>query len=173
MNLYFTTFRTRFGLFSAALNLDRAIVATAFGDLEALKRRIRREATWTSDETRTAGLREQLRCYEQDPSFAFDLPLEPEGSDFQQRVWAELRRITSGTTSTYGRLATALHSSPRAVGRANATNPICLIVPCHRVIGSDGSLTGFAFGEPLKAALLKHEGALQPAASAHRLPTLA
>jgi methylated-DNA-[protein]-cysteine S-methyltransferase len=70
-----------------------------------------------------------------------------------------LRKIPSGETRSYGELARQLGSSPRAVGRANATNPICLIVPCHRVIGADGSMTGYAFGEKIKRRLLEIESA--------------
>ena len=85
------------------------------------------------------------------------MPLAPAGTAFQQRVWKALLRIPFGRTRSYGEIARELRSSARAVGRANSTNPVCLIVPCHRVIGADGSLTGFAFGEDLKRRLLEHE----------------
>jgi methylated-DNA-[protein]-cysteine S-methyltransferase len=94
---------------------------------------------------------------------AFDLSIAPAGTPFQQRVWTALQRIPFGETRSYGALAKTLASGARAIGRANATNPICLIVPCHRVIGADGSLTGFAFGEDVKRQLLTHEGALAAA----------
>lgn len=89
----------------------------------------------------------------------FDLPLAPRGTAFQQRVWEELRRIPYGETISYAELARRVGrpGASRAVGRANATNPIAVIVPCHRVIGSDGALTGYAGGEPLKRALLELE----------------
>ncbi|MSP81706.1 MAG: methylated-DNA--[protein]-cysteine S-methyltransferase [Alphaproteobacteria bacterium] len=92
----------------------------------------------------------------------FDLPLAPEGSPFQHEVWAALRRIPYGATTSYGVLAERLGrpGSARAVGRANATNPIAIIVPCHRVIGASGHLTGYAGGLPIKQALLRLEGAL-------------
>ena len=98
----------------------------------------------------------------------FDVALAPDGSPFQHRVWAELLRIPFGETRSYGELARTLGcpGSARAVGRANATNPIAVIVPCHRVIGADGSLTGYAGGIPIKQALLQHEGALH--SDAHR-----
>jgi methylated-DNA-[protein]-cysteine S-methyltransferase len=70
-----------------------------------------------------------------------------------------LRKIPRGETRSYGEIARQLGSSPRAVGRANATNPICLIVPCHRVVGADGTMTGYAFGEETKRRLLALEGA--------------
>lgn len=81
------------------------------------------------------------------------------GTEFQRRVWSALRRIPAGSTTTYGRLAAALGNGNacRAVGLANGSNPICLVVPCHRVIGSDGSLTGFGGGIERKRWLLEHE----------------
>jgi methylated-DNA-[protein]-cysteine S-methyltransferase len=89
----------------------------------------------------------------------FSVGLSASGTPFQRKVWAALREIPYGETRTYGDVARTVRSSPRAVGRANATNPVCLIVPCHRVIGSDGSLTGYAFGERTKRSLLRLEGA--------------
>ena len=90
---------------------------------------------------------------------AFDLPLKPKGSDFQKRVWDELVRIPFGETISYAELAKRIGrpGASRAVGRANATNRIALIIPCHRVIGSDGKLTGYAFGVDVKEKLLEFE----------------
>jgi methylated-DNA-[protein]-cysteine S-methyltransferase len=90
---------------------------------------------------------------------AFDFPLAPKGSGFQKRVWAELVKIPFGETISYGELARRIGNpaASRAVGRANATNPIALIVPCHRVIGSNGKLTGYAGGIDLKEKLLAWE----------------
>jgi methylated-DNA-[protein]-cysteine S-methyltransferase len=89
----------------------------------------------------------------------FDLPLAPGGSSFQQHVWVELRRIGYGETITYAELAKRVGhpGAARAVGRANATNPIALVIPCHRVIGSNGKLTGYAYGTELKQRLLNWE----------------
>lgn len=92
----------------------------------------------------------------------FDLPLAPHGTPFQLAVWQELTRIPYGTTVSYGDVAAALGKSPlasRAVGLANGRNPISIIVPCHRVIGADGSLTGYGWGVDRKEWLLRHEGA--------------
>lgn len=89
----------------------------------------------------------------------FDLPLDPQGSEFQQEAWRVLRTIPYGTTISYGEQARRLgdvHKS-RAVGAANGRNPISIIVPCHRVVGSTGKLTGFAAGLDVKAWLLRHE----------------
>ncbi len=92
----------------------------------------------------------------------FDLRLAPAGTPFQLAVWAELTRIPYGATTSYGDIARALGKSPvasRAVGAANGRNPIPIIVPCHRVIGADGGLTGYGGGLELKLTLLQIEGA--------------
>lgn len=92
----------------------------------------------------------------------FDLPLAPQGTPFQQRVWAALRQIPYGTTASYGQIAAAIGNpkASRAVGMANNRNPIAVIIPCHRVIGADGSLVGYGGGLPIKKQLLELEGAL-------------
>jgi methylated-DNA-[protein]-cysteine S-methyltransferase len=102
----------------------------------------------------------QLTEYFAGERTAFELPLASEGSEFQKKVWAELQRIPYGETSTYGDVAKRLGYEPvisRAVGVANATNPLPIVVPCHRVIGSDGKLTGYAGGIDRKQALLELE----------------
>jgi methylated-DNA-[protein]-cysteine S-methyltransferase len=90
----------------------------------------------------------------------FDLPLRLHGTEFQRRVWAQLREIRYGETWSYGELAARVgHAkASRAVGLANGRNPICILVPCHRLIGADGSLTGFGGGIERKRWLLCHEG---------------
>jgi methylated-DNA-[protein]-cysteine S-methyltransferase len=91
----------------------------------------------------------------------FDLPLKPEGTAFQQKVWKALERIPFGQTRTYGQIAKAVKSpaASRAVGAACGRNPLPIVIPCHRVVGSTGSLTGFGGGLAMKEWLLKHEGA--------------
>ena len=91
----------------------------------------------------------------------FDLPLAPRGSGFQERVWRALLRIKFGETRSYGEIARAIGrpSASRAVGAANGRNPIAIIVPCHRVIGANGQLTGYGGGLPIKEWLLAHERA--------------
>jgi methylated-DNA-[protein]-cysteine S-methyltransferase len=103
----------------------------------------------------------QFREYFAGERTGFDLPLAPGGTPFQVRVWQELRRIPVGTTITYAELAQRVESPQgfRAVGAANGRNPLPIIVPCHRVIGSNGRLTGFAGGLAAKQWLLQHEGA--------------
>ena len=88
------------------------------------------------------------------------IPSSPVGTPYEQLVWKALQDIPAGNTMSYGELAKQLGSSPRAIGRANGRNPVCLIHPCHRVIGADGSLTGYAGGLDRKEWLLKHEGAI-------------
>lgn len=92
---------------------------------------------------------------------AFDLPLDLRGTDFQLAVWERLRGIAYGETTTYGEIALLLHNprASQAVGQAVGMNPIAVIVPCHRVLGADGSLTGYAGGVDRKAALLELEQA--------------
>jgi methylated-DNA-[protein]-cysteine S-methyltransferase len=102
----------------------------------------------------------QMEAYFAGQLRAFDLPLAPHGTTFQQKVWALTRRIPFGETRSYGALAGDLESAPRAIGGACGRNPIAIIVPCHRVVAAGGSLGGFSGGngEETKRWLLHHEG---------------
>ena len=105
----------------------------------------------------------QLRAYLADPDFVFGLPLRPSGTAFQRRVWEQIAAIPCHQTKSYGELAKALHNAPRAVGQACGANRFPLVIPCHRVIASDGALGGFArqrggFLLEIKRWLLAHEG---------------
>ncbi len=106
----------------------------------------------------------------------FDLPLAPRGTGFQREVWAVLRSIPFGATWSYAEVARRVGRprAVRAVGAANGQNPIAIVIPCHRVVGSDGSLTGYGGGLPRKRWLLSHEGAelrlISPSSSATRSP---
>ncbi|MEI6136525.1 MAG: methylated-DNA--[protein]-cysteine S-methyltransferase [Chloroflexota bacterium] len=102
----------------------------------------------------------QLREYFDGTRTIFDLPLAPEGTAWQQRVWMALREIPAGETVSYGTIAARLGrpTASRAVGAANGRNPIAIVVPCHRVIGSNHTLTGYAGGLRRKQWLLAHEG---------------
>ncbi len=104
----------------------------------------------------------QLQEYFQGKRQTFDIPLESDGTDFQHNVWNTLLKIPFGETWNYGQLAQAIgnKNASRAVGAANGKNPISIIVPCHRVIGANGTLTGYAGGLNAKEWLLKHEGVL-------------
>lgn len=102
----------------------------------------------------------QLREYFAGERRTFDLPLANDGTEFQRKVWGELRRIPYGETATYGEVARRLGYEPvvsRAVGAANGANPLPIVVPCHRVVGADGSLTGYAGGAERKRVLLELE----------------
>jgi methylated-DNA-[protein]-cysteine S-methyltransferase len=154
----YASFKTPEGTFSVAVDAAGSVVATAFGGKAALQGRLRR-GILAAGASGTEEARRQVGAWFRGKRREFTLRLSPAGTPFQRRVWAALRRIPWGQTRSYGDVARALGSSPRAVGRANATNPICLIVPCHRVIGSDGSLTGYAFGEKRKRRLLGLERA--------------
>ena len=125
------------------------------------------EANWKAvgpgDEAQYAILERaatQLTEYFAGTRTEFDVPLAPRGTPFQLAVWAELTRIPYGSTVSYGEVAAALGKSPvasRAVGLANGRNPISIIVPCHRVIGADGNMTGYGGGLPRKRFLLMME----------------
>ena len=107
----------------------------------------------------------QLDAYFAGELIEFDLPLDLDGTEFQRQCWLALATIPYGQTVSYGEQARRLGLGPdaaRAVGAANGQNPLPLVLPCHRVIGADGSLTGFGGGLHLKRFLLEHEGALLP-----------
>jgi methylated-DNA-[protein]-cysteine S-methyltransferase len=106
-----------------------------------------------------ADVRTQLEQYFDGERERFELPLAPRGGGFEQRVWAALREIPYGETESYGALARRIGApdAARAVGLANGRNPIAVVIPCHRVIGADGSLTGFGGGLPRKRFLLDLE----------------
>jgi methylated-DNA-[protein]-cysteine S-methyltransferase len=119
-------------------------------------------ADWIRRPGGLSGAAEQLAEYFGGSRTDFDLALAPSGSPFELAVWAQLARIPYGETVSYGSVAIAIGKSllaSRAVGLANGRNPISIIVPCHRVIGADGSLTGYGGGLPRKEWLLRHEGA--------------
>ena len=146
---------TRFGPVAAWLDVRGALLRLLFNPTpEQLAAH-----ACPRDDAALAEVARQLAEYQAGERQSFDLPLAPQGTPFQQQVWAALREVPYGHTVSYGELARALGNpdGARAVGRANATNPIALIVPCHRVLGTDGSLTGYAGGLPLKAALLRFE----------------
>ena len=123
---------------------------------------LRPAAHWQPSAAPFATAIEQLAQYFAGRRRSFELPLAPVGTDFQRRVWQALCAIPYGTTISYGELASRIGNprASRAVGLANGANPLPLVVPCHRVIGANGALTGFGGGVPIKRALLALEGAL-------------
>lgn len=118
------------------------------------------QAGWRRDSEALAPYLAQFRAYFAGELQRFTLPLAAQGTAFQQAVWQALCDIPYGETRSYGEIAHAIGkpSASRAVGAANSRNPLSVIVPCHRVIGQNGSLTGYAGGLPIKQALLRLEG---------------
>jgi methylated-DNA-[protein]-cysteine S-methyltransferase len=114
---------------------------------------------WRHEAARFPGVTRELAEYFAGERRAFSVPLAMEGSEFQRSVWRALLAIPYGETISYGELARRVGNVARAVGLANGANPLPIIVPCHRVIGADGSLTGFGGGLAIKRALLELEGA--------------
>ncbi|MFF4504373.1 methylated-DNA--[protein]-cysteine S-methyltransferase [Streptomyces sp. NPDC001401] len=122
-------------------------------------------ADWRRDDEAFGEAARQLSAYFAGRLTRFELNLAPEGTEFQQRVWRALEEIPFGATTTYGELAARLgvpRAEIRAVGAAVGANPLLIVRPCHRVIGADGSMRGYAGGVERKVRLLTHEGALQP-----------
>ena len=151
-----------------ATPLGRLLATAAGGALTGLYYEGERHAPviradWVEDSTATvfSECRRQIGEYLEGVRKSFDLPLAPEGSEFQRRVWIEIARIPYGETLTYAELASRAGApgSARAAGAATGRNPLSIVVPCHRVVGSDGSLTGYAGGVPRKKKLLEIEDA--------------
>jgi methylated-DNA-[protein]-cysteine S-methyltransferase len=130
-------------------------------DFQQGDRPIRVAPTWQENARLLADARQQLAEYFLGQRRDFTVRLAPPGTPFQRRVWQELQRIPYGTTVTYTELAQRLGQprAVRAVGHANGRNPIAILIPCHRVVGRDGRLRGYAAGLAFKQRLLLHEGA--------------
>jgi methylated-DNA-[protein]-cysteine S-methyltransferase len=143
----------------------RGLRYVEFMDRKSLKRMIARhdetlpDATWEPSLLELKPAVEQLEAYFNGGLHEFELPLDAQGTEFQLKVWKALSKIPYGETRTYGKIAADLGQpkASRAVGLANNQNPLPIIVPCHRVIGADGSLTGYGGGLPRKKWLLAHE----------------
>ena len=120
---------------------------------------LRRQSEWREASAAMKEAIRQLRAYFAGELEAFDLPLAPKGTPFQQKVWSELCKIPYGETISYGELARRIGNpnASRAVGLANGSNPIPIIIPCHRVIGANGKLTGYGGGLEIKEKLLALE----------------
>ena len=163
MNAYVDSVGSPAGELAFAVDGEGALVALHFveGDGDhGMEEALEDEGFVVShDEGRTARAREELREYYAGERREFGLPLVLVGSEWQKAVWRELTRIPYGETRSYGEIADRLDrpGAARAVGRANATNRLPLVVPCHRVIAADGTLGGFNGGLHLKERLLEHE----------------
>lgn len=126
---------------------------------------------WRWHDAAALQVEQQLAEYFAGERREFQLELAPEGTPFQHQVWQELAQIPFGVVTSYGALAEKMGNpkASRGVGSANGANPICIVVPCHRVVGSDGRLTGFAYGVHVKAELLNLEG---HRVSTHQMPRI-
>jgi len=154
-DLFWGEIKTRFGTFSAFVDGAGRLVQFWLRPQDSKKA----DGPATREPRAIADVASQVHEYCSGERRNFDLDLAPRGTAFQHKVWNALLKIPFGQTTSYGALAANLGQpgAARAVGLANGSNPIGLIVPCHRVIGSDGSLTGYGGGLPLKRALLAHE----------------
>jgi len=154
--MWFDQFKTPIGLLSVATD-DSGLRYVMF---ENNKYDAPHREDWKRDTSATREAREQLLQYFAGDRTEFNLELNPVGTDFQKQVWRMLAQVPFGDTWSYGQIANKIHSpkAVRAVGAANGRNPIPIILPCHRVIGSNRTLTGFGGGLPTKQWLLEHEG---------------
>ena len=150
--LYYFTYESSIGPLTLVAS-EQGLVELAFGK--------KKRAGCVEDSKRLAKYRKQLDEYFAGKREAFTIPLDIRGTDFQKRCWQELLKIPYGQTRSYRQIAEAVgnRNAVRAVGLANGQNPIAIVVPCHRVIASDGTLCGYGGGLDLKEELLRLEGA--------------
>jgi methylated-DNA-[protein]-cysteine S-methyltransferase len=156
MMFFIGSFSSPIGQLTVVVDADGAVKRLHFGPLY--------RADAIADDAAVVPVRDQVEEYFAGERRDFDLDLRPDGTRFQRDVWNGLLTIPFGRTLSYGALAEQVGypGAFRAVGAANGANPIALIIPCHRVVGSDRRLTGFGGGIPIKAALLVHEGVISP-----------
>lgn len=154
MKGFYNVIDSPFGALTPVVDQDGALMILHFGE--------KHPEGFVHDPSKTSEVDHQLDEYFHKKRTEFDLKMNPKGTEFQHTVWKLLQEIPFGVTRSYGELAKELGQpgASRAVGRANATNPIAIIVPCHRVIGSNGTLTGYAGGLSMKEKLLQFEQGL-------------
>ena len=152
---------TVFGPMTVVVNTECAVTELWTEDLAS---RLESDPAYSENAAATEEPRKQLLEYLEGTRRQFELALKPAGTPFQKRVWAELLQIPYGETWTYGTLAKRISNpnASRAVGKANGSNPISILIPCHRVIGGSGALIGYGGGLPMKQRLLELEGVLLP-----------
>lgn len=158
--MWFDEFSTPIGKLRIAVDMD----GLRYVLFENNKYEPSHRGDWRRDRSATQEAREELMQYFAGERQTFEVKLSMAGTDFQKRTWRALASIPYGTTWSYAALAIQVGSpkAVRAVGSANGRNPLPIVLPCHRVIGSDGTLTGFGGGLPTKRWLLEHEGVLSP-----------
>jgi len=156
LRLWYTTTDSPFGPV-CLVGTEQGLVRV---DFQCGDRSVALHPTWQEHTGQLDAATQQLQEYFQGQRHQFSLPLAPAGTPFQQHVWQALQGIPFGTTLTYRELAQRLGmpGAARAVGHANGRNPLAIVIPCHRLIGSDGQLRGYAGGIALKRRLLQHEG---------------
>ena len=154
---YYTEFKTDFC--EIILVGDEAGICNLHWENEGCKRHFEISSDWLKNDNFFTDAVNEIKEYFAGKRKIFDLKLAPQGTDFQKRVWNELRKIPYGETCSYQDIAIAVGNKKacRAIGMANSKNPIPLIIPCHRVIGKNGKLTGFAHGLDSKAKLIDIE----------------
>lgn len=163
MKAYLAEIESPMGPIDFAVNEEGALLGLRFREGRhpgTLQKRLEHEGFAPSrDEGRMSALHDQLVEYFAGERRSFDLEVARKGSEFEEAVWEEVSRIPFGETRTYGQVAEAVGGMGNAVevGKACAANPVLLVVPCHRVVGADGSLKGYAAGLPVKARLLDFE----------------
>ncbi len=162
MNIRYAFGSSRFGKIVVATT-ERGICSILFGESQTQMKQLLQtrfsKATLTHDTQALQALVEEVVAGIENPSLALNLPLDVQGTAFQEKVWAALREIAPGTTESYSRLAARIGkpTAARAVARACGANPVAVLVPCHRVVGADGSITGYRWGVERKQQLLAHE----------------
>ena len=159
--MWYDSFDTPIGPLTVATDAD----GLRYVLFERNRHEVHGRSAWLHSPGRLAEARRQLLEYFAGERRTFELPLKPVGTAFQLKAWWALAEIPYGETRSYAEQAQRIGApdAVRAVGAANGRNPLPIVLPCHRVIGADGGLTGFGGGLPVKAALLRLEGALAPA----------
>lgn len=144
---------------NGSILLARSEVGLTHINFQEGRHKVQPGASWRREDGPLLEAIDQLHGYFDGSRQAFDLPLAPAGTSFQQKVWRALQEIPCGETTSYGEIARRIGrpTASRAVGAANGQNPLPIVIPCHRVIGAKGHLTGYAGGLKIKQALLEHE----------------
>ena len=152
----YASLETPLDKFTVAVDSNGVVTAAVFGDESVLRTRCPKDI-FVRNAKAASKVLAQVDEWFAGKRREFSVPLLPAGTPFQQRVWRAVSQIPYGETRSYAYIAKAVKSSTRAVGRAVATNPVCLLIPCHRVIGINGAITGYAFGKDRKRYLLDFE----------------